>query len=225
MKRFTTLAIALVGMLALSACSDDVTGPTTADQNDKLLTPGGKTIAEVAEANGFTLLLGAVNYIVETNPDSRTVAILLDDTPVTVFAPTDQAFLNLVDAVSSLLDPDILENDGPFAAIDALLGEGTIEAVVSYHVTGGNQRAVSVVPVRGENMIKTLLPGATFMVTADGTIEAVGNMANIVAADVFASNGIIHVIDAVILPIDLGLSAPRSPGSPGATVSLDRPSF
>ena len=218
MKRLTILAFALVGILGLTACSDDVTGPTGDDKSNPLdPTNVGQTIAEVAEANGFTLLLGAVDYIAATNPDSRVVAQLLDSSKLTVFAPTDQAFLDLVAAVESLLDPDILANEGPFAAIDALLGAGTIEAVVSYHITGGSRDAASVVPMRGmgDNEIKTLLTGATFLVNSDAMINAVGNSAQITLPDVYATNGIIHVIDTVILPIQLELGAPPVSGNNG----------
>lgn len=58
LKRCTTLAIALVGVLALGARSDEVTGPITADQHEKLLTPIARTSAAVGGAHGFDLLLG-----------------------------------------------------------------------------------------------------------------------------------------------------------------------
>lgn len=167
--------------------------------------PGDKTVAEIADAAGFTLLLAAVGYIAETNPDSALVEGLLNNDQYTVFAPTDEAFGNLVEAVAPLLDPDVLAEDGPFAAIDDLLGAGTVEAVVSYHVTDGRRATNSVLPRRGERTISTLLPGATFSVSTGGVITAVGNSANIGPADISASNGVIHVIDTVILPVDLGL--------------------
>jgi len=207
MKRFTTLAIALLGILSLTACSDNMTAPFEDDKTNTSLEPAASTIAEIADKAGFELLLGAVSYIAETNPESKTVSSLLDDSELTVFAPTDQAFLDLVNAVSSLLDPDILEADGPFAAIDALLGAGTIEAVVSYHITGGSRDAASLVPDRDERQVKTLLLGAQIMITDDARIIAVGNSAQITATDIYASNGIVHVIDTVILPVDLNLSA------------------
>jgi transforming growth factor-beta-induced protein len=163
------------------------------------------TIAEIAEDAGFSLLLAAVGYIADTNPGSPIIAGLLDSDQYTVFAPTDDAFLNLVAAVESLLDPDILADEGPFAAIDDLLGFGTIEAVVSYHVTEGRRAANSVVPRRNVRTIETMLEGATFSVSTAGMITAVGNTAMIVQPNISASNGIIHVIDAVILPVDLGL--------------------
>jgi uncharacterized surface protein with fasciclin (FAS1) repeats len=222
MKRNIFLVLGLVGILSLAACSDNATAPaksTSIDEtfsadkvmmvrsesNSKALRPGSQTIAEIAEAAGFNLLLAAVGYIAETNPESAIIAGLLDKNQYTVFAPTDQAFINLVTAVTPLLDPDVLANAGPFAAIDLLLGEGTIEAVVSYHVTEGRRAANSVVPRRGFRTIETLLEGATFTVSTSAVITAVGNTANIAAADISASNGIIHVIDAVLLPVDLGL--------------------
>lgn len=59
----------------------------------------------------------------------------------------------------------------------------------------------SVVPKQKPRVIETLL-GETFAVNKDLSIDAVGNTANITAADISASNGIIHLIDAVILPIE-----------------------
>ena len=53
--------------------------------------------------------------------------------------------------------------------------------------------------------IQTLLDGATFTVDNGGKIDAVGSDAQIDAADVSASNGIIHEIDTVLLPLDLDL--------------------
>ncbi len=215
MKRFVLITLGLVAVLGLSSCSDSVTNPTENESMAKrdmgmsrdfrAPAPSGQTIAEIAEAAGFELLLAAVGYIAETNPGSPLVAGLLDRDQYTVFAPTDEAFVNLVNAVAPLLDPDVLAQDGPFAAIDLLLGAGTIEAVVSYHVTEGRRAANSVLPRRGFRTIETLLPGATFTVSTGGVITAVGSTANITAADISASNGIIHVIDAVLLPVDLGL--------------------
>jgi uncharacterized surface protein with fasciclin (FAS1) repeats len=213
MNRILILSLSLVALLGLAACSDDdVTGPANNDSGfeaaaspDFELKPGGMTIAETAKKEGFSLLLAAVDYIAETNPESGLVAGLLDKSQYTVFAPTDVAFVALVTAVEDLLDPEILENEGPFAAIDALLGPGTIEAVVSYHVAEGRRSSRSVVPRNGERTIQTLLDGATFTVDNGGKIDAVGSDAQIDPADVSASNGIIHVIDTVLLPIDLGL--------------------
>ncbi|TVP77727.1 MAG: fasciclin domain-containing protein [Gemmatimonadales bacterium] len=232
MKRILTPVLGLVTLLAIGACSDL---PTTSDSPAlnteaaaelaaanrgaagrgaaiRAPAPGDATIAEIvvastaAEAPEFTLLLAAIGHIAETNPESALIEGLFNRDQFTVFAPTDAAFLALVDAVSDLLDPSVLAGDGPFVAIDDLLGDGTVEAVVSYHVAEGRRAANSVVPpnARQVRTIETLL-GVSFTVANDLGITAVGSSASIAAPNISASNGIIHVIDAVLLPIDLGL--------------------
>lgn len=105
----------------------------------------------------------------------------------TVFAPTDAAFNNLYSAlnITSIRD----------------LPAPLVLSVLQYHVTEGRRASNSVVPKNGTRSITTLLTDATFSVWPNLQIEAIGNTANIVAADISASNGIIHVIDNVILPI------------------------
>ena len=217
MLRKSSPVLALAGALVLAGCADSPVEPTLnapeATLENRAPAPGAQSIAEIVTAfatdeieadREFTLLLAAIQYIAATNPESALIAGLFDNDQYTVFAPNDAAFLGLVGAVAGLLDPDVLAAEGPFAAIDALLGEGIVEAVVSYHVVEGRRAANSVVPRRGSRNIETLL-GVNFQVSPSAQITAVGNTANIIGANVSASNGIVHVIDAVILPIDLGL--------------------
>ena len=157
--------------------------------------PGDQTIAQIADDAGFDLLLAAVAYVEETNPESALVEGLFNNDQYTVFAPTDKAFLDLVGALD--VDPN-----NPFTEIDELLGEGTVEAVLSYHVTDGRRATNSVLPRNGERTISTLLPGATFSVDSEATItDIAGQEANIDPANISASNGVIHVIDTVLLPL------------------------
>jgi len=214
MLRKSSPVLALAGALVLAGCADSPVEPSLlapeATLENRAPAPGAQSIADIVVASTeaaqpeFTLLLAAIQYIAGTNPESALIAGLFDNDQYTVFAPNDAAFLGLVGAVAPLLDADVLAAEGPFAAIDDLLGAGTVEAVVSYHVVEGRRAANSVVPRRGIRNIETLL-GVNFQVSTTGVITAVGNTANIVAANVSASNGIVHVIDAVILPIDLGL--------------------
>ena len=193
-----TFALSLAGAGLLFSPSTSIAAPGAK--------PGDQSIVEIViDPAEFSLLLDAVLYIADTNPDSALVAGLFDNDQYTVFAPTDAAFADLVGAIIDLLDPDILQNDGPFAAIDDLLGAGTVEAVVSYHVTFGRRASNSVVPPRRDRTIDTLLEGASFSVSPSGVITAVGSTAAIGPANISARNGVIHVIDAVLLPIDLGL--------------------
>ena len=226
MKAPILVTAALSSALVLGACSDaDLeTSPLAPEvamdrqnpNSSRAPAKGSMSIAEIVTASAenevleereFTLLLAAIEYIAATNPSSELLEGLFNKDQYTVFAPKDQAFLDLVDAVAGELDPAVLENEGPFAAIDDFLGFGTIEAVVSYHVTEGRRAANSVIPPNRDRTIETLLTGATFSVDSDGMITAVGNTASIDLdmANISASNGIIHAIDAVILPIVLDL--------------------
>ena len=110
----------------------------------------------------------------------------------TVFAPTNEAFAALV-------------GDGQISDLPS----GLVLNVLLYHVTEGRRASNSVVPKNNTRTIETLLEGASFSVGTDAMITAVGNTANFVVVDgkplvnISASNGIIHVIDTVILPITL----------------------
>jgi len=211
LRSLTLVAIFSIALLAVSCdkASDDYV-PTQSEfetksaENSKAVKKGDATIAEIvvasSEANEpqFTLLLAALEY-------TGLTGVFAGTDQYTVFAPTDQAFLDLVAATG--VDP----ND-PFTGIDAALGEGTVANVLLYHVTDGRRAANSVLPKNNPRTIETLLEGATFNVDNQGMIWAVGNTANFVIGEdempmvnISASNGIIHVIDAVILPVDLGL--------------------
>ena len=148
--------------------------------------PGDTPIAGIAVNAGFNELVGALVYV-----DQELNAGLVDlfangKDQYTVFAPTDAAFENLyaalnVDDITDLPAPLVLD-------------------VLKYHVVEGRRAANSVVPKTGSREITTLL-GSTFWVNTSGMITAVGNTATITTANISASNGIIHVVDTVLLPI------------------------
>ncbi|MEK9500955.1 fasciclin domain-containing protein [Gaopeijia maritima] len=125
-------------------------------------------------AGSFTTLAAALEAagLVET---------LKGEGPFTVFAPTDEAFAALPEGtVESLLMP---ENR------DALI------AVLTYHVVPGNVTAAQVVELDAAATVN----GAEVHISASGNGVMV-NDANVITADVMASNGVIHVIDSVLLP-------------------------
>jgi uncharacterized surface protein with fasciclin (FAS1) repeats len=98
--------------------------------------------------------------------------------PFTVFAPTDEAFAKI-----------------PKADLDALLKDkAKLAAVLTYHVVPGKVMAADVVKLKEA---KTVQGGS---VTIDATKGVKVDGANVVKADIAASNGVIHVIDSVILP-------------------------
>jgi uncharacterized surface protein with fasciclin (FAS1) repeats len=99
--------------------------------------------------------------------------------PFTVFAPTDEAFAKL-----------------PAGTVDALLKDiPKLKSILTYHVVAGKVMAADVVKL---NSAKTL-NGQSVKITVKGGKVMVDN-ANVVKTDIECSNGVIHVIDAVILP-------------------------
>jgi uncharacterized surface protein with fasciclin (FAS1) repeats len=98
--------------------------------------------------------------------------------PFTVFAPTDAAFAKI-----------------PKADLDALLADkAKLSAVLTYHVVAGKVMAKDVKP----GAVKTV-QGSAFMVKADGGKVMVDD-ATVTKTDIVADNGVIHVIDSVIIP-------------------------
>jgi uncharacterized surface protein with fasciclin (FAS1) repeats len=137
-------------------------------------TPATPDIVDTAVAAGsFKTLVAAVKAagLVET---------LKGKGPFTVFAPTDEAFAKLpAGTVESLLKPE---------------NKDKLVAVLTYHVVPGSLKAADVVKA-GE--LKTV-NGKAAKITTDGGAKISG--AGIVKTDIETSNGIIHVIDSVILP-------------------------
>ncbi len=132
-------------------------------------------IVETAVANGsFTTLVAAVTA-------AELVETLSGEGPFTVFAPTDEAFAALpAGTVDTLVKP---ENK------DQLTG------ILTYHVVAGKVMSGDL----SDGMTATTVNGGDITITfADGKVMI--NDAEVVAADVETSNGVIHVINKVILP-------------------------
>jgi uncharacterized surface protein with fasciclin (FAS1) repeats len=134
-----------------------------------------KTIPEVAKAAGtFSTLLAAVDAAGLTET-------LLDKGPYTLFAPTDEAFAKLpAGTVQDLLKPENREK---------------LKSILLYHVVSGKVNAATASTLTsaatvGGQTLKIMKMGNGLMI----------NEANVKTADVMASNGIIHVIDRVLLP-------------------------
>jgi uncharacterized surface protein with fasciclin (FAS1) repeats len=190
----------IVATLAASLMLVGVAPAMAAGHSNRAPAPGDATIAEIVVASTqadpaeFTLLLGALEY-------TGLTGVFTGGGQYTVFAPTDQAFLNLVAFLDENFEDFDASNPNPFEAIDDLLGENTVQNVLLYHVTEGRRAANSVVPPRNPRTITTLL-GATFSVDSTGTItDTFGQEVGIVAPNISASNGIIHVVDTVLLPL------------------------
>lgn len=145
---------------------------------------GVPNVVDLAIQGDFSILVAAL-----TRSDLTVdfVGTLSGTGPFTVFAPNDQAFLDLL---ASNDDWDELA-DIPVA---------TLEAVLSYHVIAGANVLSSTLT---DGQVVTTFEGSDITINTAGgaTItDANGNTVNIVATDVQGSNGIVHVIDGVILP-------------------------
>lgn len=172
MRNLKVLGIAVISLLFLQACNDD-------DKKDIVVTPPTvvtNTIVDVAVANGsFTTLVAALQA---TGLD----ATLADTTSsFTVFAPTDEAF--------ALLGQD---------TINALLADtDTLSDILTYHVISGEVNTTAAIASAGTTV--AMVNGDSVGLSLDGGNLLV-NTATVTITDIQADNGIIHVVDAVLLP-------------------------
>jgi uncharacterized surface protein with fasciclin (FAS1) repeats len=189
-SHFRTITAAIAVTLTLAACAgtDEAVAPeepiVEAPVEDEAVEdettqdePG--TIVDVAVAtDGFETLVIAVQA-------AGLVDVLSGEGPFTVFAPTDDAFAALPEGLlEKLLLPENLE---------------VLVSILTYHVVSGSILAEDV--VAGE---VATVQTENITIETDGGVTV--NGANVIAVDVLASNGVIHVIDAVILPPSLDLS-------------------
>ena len=142
---------------------------------DTVLLPETRTIVDIAVEDGrFTTLVAALEA-------AGLVEALQADGPFTVFAPTDDAFAAL-----------------PEGTVEGLLADTeALTQVLLYHVVDGKVMAAQVVELDGQEV--ETLSGDNVLVMIDGEAVKI-NDAQVIIADVEASNGVIHVIDAVLVP-------------------------
>jgi uncharacterized surface protein with fasciclin (FAS1) repeats len=208
MKRRILILLALIAALALvaSACGDDdddtatdddttTTTEETTDTSEQETTTTAEetttseeeetaptaaeeqTIVDVAVASGeFPTLVAALQA---TGLDET----LAGEGPFTVFAPTEDAFA----AALTALD----------VTAEELLADPDLSDILTYHVLPIAAPAADVLTLDGQEV--ETVNGATVLVTVDGTDVKV-NEAMVVQTDIEASNGVIHVIDTVLLP-------------------------
>jgi uncharacterized surface protein with fasciclin (FAS1) repeats len=177
----TTLAIATlaIGSLAAHAQQDPTVGgaemyPTKTIVENAANSPINKTLVAAVKAGGLVDTLNSPG-------------------PFTVFAPTDDAFAKL-----------------PAGTVDTLVmpqNKETLDKILIYHVVAGKisskQLAAMIKKGGGKATLKTVQGEDLTATMSDGKImltDAKGGMATITTADVFQSNGVIHIIDTVLMP-------------------------
>lgn len=171
-------------LLALASFSIFMPAPANAQ------TMTDKTIVEIAAGNDdFSTLVTAIKAagLAET---------LSGDGPFTVFAPTNAAFAALPDGlVGELVKPE---------------NKAVLQKILTYHVVAGNLKAADVVAgikKMDGTLTATTVAGTDFNVMLDMSKVKIkdgkGNVANVTATDIAGSNGVIHVIDRVLIPADV----------------------
>jgi transforming growth factor-beta-induced protein len=181
MKRFSMFTIIMVvASLVMAACAPAATptpAPTATQAPQPTATPEPmlKDIVDTAVADGrFTTLVAAIGA-------AELVDTLKGEGPFTVFAPTDDAFAALpAGTVDELLKPE---------------NKQKLTDILLYHVVSGKVMAAEV----------TALTSATTVLGKDVAVKVdMGNVyineAKVIITDIATSNGVIHVIDAVLLP-------------------------
>ena len=168
------LNIRSLKLITLAAVVIGVSACSTISDKVGDLMPKADIVDTAVAAGTFNTLVAAVQ-------SAGLVDTLKGDGPFTVFAPTDEAFGNLPDGtVESLLEE---------ANRDQLV------AILTYHVVSGKVMAADLV---GQTIDAETVNGQTLAV--DGTAGVTVNGATVITADVEASNGVIHVIDTVLIP-------------------------
>ena len=192
MKILKVLSIAAIVGVFVASCGEEkkeMKEQAIAAINEKpvsIVENETPNIVEVAAGNeNFSTLVAAVKA-------ADLVSTLSGDGPFTVFAPTNAAFEKLPNGtVETLLKPE---------------NKATLTNILTYHVVAGKFDATSVIDAINSNngsfTVTTVQGGTITLSIQEGKVmlkDAKGGMATVVIADVHASNGIIHAIDAVVM--------------------------
>ncbi|MEE4152760.1 MAG: fasciclin domain-containing protein [Erythrobacter sp.] len=190
--KFIKLTLASAVALSLAACAqeadeDVTTAEVNPDDAASIADAETGTIVDVASADdNFSTLVTAVTA-------AGLGTVLADEGPYTVFAPTNDAFAKLPEGTVETLTTE--ETD-------------TLGNILQYHVVEGSVDAATLtaaIEQAGADgyTVNTLGGGTLTAMVENGSVvlmDAAGNKATVTATDVEASNGVIHVIDTVLMP-------------------------
>ncbi|PQM75794.1 fasciclin domain-containing protein [Corynebacterium sp. J010B-136] len=198
MKRLIAAGGAITLALTLGACATDdsdmatetmtdeatATNETTTEETTteetEAAAPEGDIVDTAVAAGQFTTLTSALE-------SAGLVETLQGEGPFTVFAPTDDAFAAL-----------------PDGTVDELMADptGDLAEILQYHVIADEVWAADVMEMDGQ-MVETV-QGTELTVEVDGEnvslVDAAGNSVNVTDTDIESTNGVIHVIDGVLMP-------------------------
>lgn len=198
MKRLIAAGGAITLALTLGACAtddsdmatetmtdeatatDETTTEETITEETEAAAPEGNIVDTAVAAGQFTTLTSALE-------SAGLVETLQGEGPFTVFAPTDDAFAAL-----------------PDGTVDELMADptGDLAEILQYHVIADEVWAADVMEMDGQ-MVETV-QGTELTVEVDGEnvslVDAAGNSVNVTDTDIESTNGVIHVIDGVLMP-------------------------
>ncbi|MEN1784176.1 MAG: fasciclin domain-containing protein [Bacteroidota bacterium] len=186
MKHFIKSTFILSAMLFLAwSCSDDDDNTGNQDLDPQL------NIVEVAQGTDDLSSLVAALLKADESPNNNLVTTLSGEGPFTVLAPTNDAFASLF---NRLVGYDSLDD------FDTAAEQDLLAAILSYHVVSG-AAVTSDALVDGSDV--GTVQGGSLGVSTDGGVsftDALGESASVAIADVVTTNGVVHVIDKVLIP-------------------------
>lgn len=180
------LGLSLFFVTSLGFAQDKMMKEDTKMVGGAAMYPSKNIVENAVNSKDHTTLVAAVKA-------AGLVEALQSDGPFTVFAPTNAAFEKLPDGtVSTLLKPENKEQ---------------LQTILKYHVVSGNWKAKAIAKLiedgDGKAIVKTL-SGSTLTIWSKGgdvyVTDENGNSGKVTIADVNQSNGVIHVVDTVLLP-------------------------
>jgi uncharacterized surface protein with fasciclin (FAS1) repeats len=166
--------LTVLAMAALTFTGSALAGGSYADKTAMTQTKAAGTIVDIAAGNAD------ISTLVTALKAAGLVETLSGKGPFTVFAPTNAAFAKLpAGTVESLLKPE---------------NKAKLTAILTYHVVAGKVLAADVVGLKSATSVQ----GSAIKIDASKGVKV--NNANVTATDIMGSNGVIHVIDTVIMP-------------------------
>jgi uncharacterized surface protein with fasciclin (FAS1) repeats len=171
MKNSKTAFLAVIPALAFILATIPASAGSCGGAQSSQVAQSMDIVETAVEAGNFTTLVAAAQA-------AGLVEVLKGDGPFTVFAPTDEAFAKL-----------------PEGTVERLLQDKeALIAILTYHVIPGKVLAADVINLDTAKTVQ----GQSIVVDASAGVKV--DNANVIATDIIASNGVIHVIDTVIIP-------------------------
>lgn len=193
-RKLRTFALLGVIALILAACSPADEGAETSTTEDMTTTTEAmtSTTAEMMADTVYDVAVGNEDFstlIAAVDAAGLQDALADPEATLTVFAPTNEAFEAALTALG-------------LTAEELLADTETLTSILTYHVLGETVASADLAAAGTEEITVSTLNGEdlTVVVGEDGTVSFADQTATVTTADVEASNGVIHVIDAVLLP-------------------------